>query len=311
MNIRKATDHDIGSILEVLKASLGEVSSKKTESVWRYKHIGNPFGRSLVLIAEEDSNIVGVRAFMRWQWHWQGKTYNSFRAVDTATHPDHQGKGIFKKLTLKALEIGKEEGNNFVFNTPNDQSKPGYLKMGWKEVSKLKIQLFPTGLIGYTAPKNEKYPKVISDGDQTPLFEKFSINKNKLTTLPNRDFLAWRYEKNPLQDYLVISNQNFYLAAYVKDHKKFTEFRVSELIYDVRNKAVLKEVKANVKKYSRLYNTNFISLSPKISLGRFIKISGGFGPVLTLKPLVLKDEEIESFLKINNWDYSLGDLELF
>ena len=148
MNIREATQNDIPQILKVLKASLGETSSKKTEEVWRYKHIDNPFGKSLVLVAEEEGEIVGVRAFMRWKWQKGEKIYSAFRAVDTATHPNHQGKGIFKKLTLKALEIGKERGDHFVFNTPNTQSKPGYLKMGWKEVDKLEIQLRPLILIG-------------------------------------------------------------------------------------------------------------------------------------------------------------------
>ena len=147
MQIREADHSDIPRILKVLKASLGESSSKKTEEVWRYKHIENPFGESLVLVAEEKDEIIGVRAFMRWQWQKGGQIYSAFRAVDTATHPDHQGKGIFKKLTLKALEIGKERGDHFVFNTPNTQSKPGYLKMGWKEVDKLKIHLRPLNLL--------------------------------------------------------------------------------------------------------------------------------------------------------------------
>ena len=134
MQIREADHSDIPEILGVLKASLGETSSKKTEEVWRFKHIENPFGESLVLVAEEDNKIIGVRAFMRWEWQRGEEVYSAFRAVDTATHPGHQGKGVFKKLTLKALEIGGKRGDHFVFNTPNSQSKPGYLKMGWNEV---------------------------------------------------------------------------------------------------------------------------------------------------------------------------------
>ena len=146
MIIREADHTDIPKILNVLKASLGETSSKKTEEVWRFKHIDNPFGESLVLVAEENNYIVGVRAFMRWKWQRGDQVYSAFRAVDTATHPDHQGKGIFKKLTLRALEIGKERGVHFVFNTPNTQSKPGYLKMGWEVVDRLRTCLL------YTSP---------------------------------------------------------------------------------------------------------------------------------------------------------------
>lgn len=74
MQIREATQNDIPAILDVLRASLGEISSKKTEKIWRYKHLENPFGKSLVLIAEEDGQVIGVRAFMHWQWQ-KGKRF--------------------------------------------------------------------------------------------------------------------------------------------------------------------------------------------------------------------------------------------
>ena len=117
MRIREAEERDIPEILRVLKASLGETSSKKTEEIWRYKHLDNPFGKSLVLLAEEDSVIIGVRAFMRWQWKKNDKTYSCFRVVDTATHPEHQGKGIFKKLTLEAIKTSRNLKTGYKFNT--------------------------------------------------------------------------------------------------------------------------------------------------------------------------------------------------
>ena len=65
-----------------------------------------------------------------------GSTLHAVRAVDTATHPDHQGRGLFTALTMHALEACRAEGVAFVFNTPNAQSRPGYLKMGWREVGR-------------------------------------------------------------------------------------------------------------------------------------------------------------------------------
>ena len=47
------------------------------------------------------------------------------RAVDTATRPSHQGRGIFRRMTLHALDDLRAEGVAFVFNTPNDSSRPG------------------------------------------------------------------------------------------------------------------------------------------------------------------------------------------
>ena len=144
MEIREAKETDISEIVKVLKASLGEDQLELSEKVWQYKHIYNPFGKSIVLIAVENEKIIGVRAFMRWEWQDESNKYMALRAVDTATHPQHQGKGIFKKLTLKAVDLAKSNNDNFIFNTPNEQSRPGYLKMGWKQVGKIYVGLKPS-----------------------------------------------------------------------------------------------------------------------------------------------------------------------
>ena len=75
MIIREALPEDLNSILKVLKASLGETSSRKNDAVWNYKHVLNPFGKSLVLVAEEGNELIGVRAFMCWQWQKRSKDF--------------------------------------------------------------------------------------------------------------------------------------------------------------------------------------------------------------------------------------------
>lgn len=311
MKIREANDSDIPEILDVLKASLGEVSSKKTQDIWRFKHVENPFGKSLVLIAEENDAIIGVRAFMRWKWQQGGNIFSAFRAVDTATHPNYQGKGVFKKLTLKALELGKERGDHFVFNTPNQQSKPGYLKMGWKEIDKLNTQIIPVFPFSWNSNSVQQYPQ------NTPNLnlKLLSMWNSKLEEFLNlytpktKDYLEWRYINNPLQEYSIESNEQYFIAAYVKQHKKIKELRISELILvDPEYKKICKSL---IKKWAKEYGVHFISLNDPLKHSIFkLKVSGKFGPVLTFKNL--ESGEIDSKIyNIENWDYSLGDLELF
>ena len=307
MKIREATRDDIPQILRVLKASLGEISSKKTEEVWRYKHINNPFGESLVLVAEEDNEIIGVRAFMRWKWQKGEEVFSAFRAVDTATHPDHQGKGIFKKLTLKALEIGKERGDHFVFNTPNAQSKPGYLKMGWEEVDKLKIHVRPLNLLQL---KNKEVVYKSSGKEDAILellntyFEQLRVS-DRLFTPKDITYLKWRYPHNPLQKYLVIFDRDYFIAGYVKERKRFNEFRVSEAII---SKAGRKSAKSVILKLAKSSGAKVLSISPDAGIHFKTGFTGKFGPVLTYKPINLNQPE---FLNLKTWTYSLGDLELF
>ncbi len=307
MVIREANHKDIPRIVNVLRASLGETSSEKTAEVWRFKHVNNPFGESLVLVAEEDEEIVGVRAFMRWKWQKGEQVYFAFRAVDTATHPKHQGKGIFKKLTLRALEIGKERGDHFVFNTPNAQSKPRYLKMGWEEVGKLKIQLRPLNFLQFKNNKIKYETSGREDDSEDLLNSYFKQQKatNRLFTPKDIAYIKWRYLNNPLQNYVVIFNREYLIAGYVKERKKFKEFRVSEAIISKSGK---KPAKSIILKLAKLSGAKVLSISPEMGISFKAGITGNFGPVLTYKPINLNQPE---FLNLKTWAYSLGDLELF
>jgi GNAT superfamily N-acetyltransferase len=313
MHIREAEQSDIPRILGVLKASLGETSSRKTEEIWRYKHISNPFGESLILVAEENNEIIGVRAFMRWIWQEGEKIYSAYRAVDTATHPEHQGKGIFKKLTLKALEIGQERGDHFVFNTPNAQSKPGYLKMGWEEVGKLKIHLVPVNPLYWGNKKPSSGNRVnLAEVDNSSMLDSWNTklkNYGILFTPKNAAYLDWRYGFNPLQSYRILTEKDLFIAGYVKQQSRFRELRISELIFspDISQRLIKKTIRT----WAKEAGVHFISLQIPGDKSIFQrKISGNFGPVLTFKE-VRKDLEKVDFLNLSSWEYSLGDLELF
>jgi predicted N-acetyltransferase YhbS len=312
MLIREATELDIPEILEVLKASLGETSSKKTEAGWRYKHVGNPFGKSLVLVAVENDKIIGVRALMRWKWQLENQIFSALRAVDTATHPEHQGKGVFKKLTLRAIEIAKEQSDHFIFNTPNTQSLPGYLKMGWEEVDKLKIRVRPVNPLNWLANQQLKVYEIKNNSSDFQLagliskYNKLNGAENKLFTLKSPQYLSWRYENNPLQKYEVEADEDFYLAGYIKQHKYFKELRITEHIFS--NDPGLQKLNRAVKEFSKKFGAHIITSS---GLNSGLGISGNYGPVLTLRNVNLDSVLNHELLQLNNWSYTLGDLELF
>ncbi len=309
MEIREALDFDIPDILKVLKVSLGESSSQKSEAVWRYKHIDNPFGRSLVLLAIIDEKIVGVRAFMRWRWQLGEELFSAFRAVDTATDPKYQGRGIFKKLTLRALEIVKEKGDSFVFNTPNSQSKPGYLKMGWAKVDKVELKLIPVFPFFKGKEVQKKNNSTEGTLENVLLTSKANqIRSNQLFTPKNVEFLNWRYKENPLQDYEIFSGEDYYIALYVKRHKYFNELRISECILGDNFNYI--QLKSEIKNFARLNKVLFISVSHDTRLFSY-GINGKFGPILTFKNINLEKEVSSGLMKIDKWNYTLGDLELF
>jgi GNAT superfamily N-acetyltransferase len=332
MNIRPATPEDKPQIIELLKQSLGESMIPKSEALWAWKHEENPFGASYVLVAEEEGLLIGLRAFMQWQWQWKGETFRAIRAVDTATHPAHQGKGIFKKLTLQQLDICKKEGVHFVFNTPNEKSKPGYLKMGWVEQGKmpLKFQVRNLFSLGYAKFFNkEKYAG--EKGDPTPqqnwenkaiaLLEQYQPADNHLVTKLSPQYIAWRYANNPLFRYNYITDhENFLLVSRIKNHGFTKELRLVDFVLlnkDTDNKRILKNIEKGVHEFCVANKVNLISFSG-VQYEQYKKYFSWMGllPVKPLGPAVtLKDinmqERFPELMQVQNWGYSLGDMELF
>ncbi|MGH8914713.1 MAG: GNAT family N-acetyltransferase, partial [Acidimicrobiia bacterium] len=64
---RVLEERDITEVLELLRAALGEPPLlERTPEMFAWKHFDNPFGRSIAILAETGGEIVGLRAFMRW-----------------------------------------------------------------------------------------------------------------------------------------------------------------------------------------------------------------------------------------------------
>ena len=315
MTIEEAKPFDTEEIVAVLKESLGD-ELPVSIATWEFKHLNNPFGPSIVLLAKEDGKIIGVRAFMKWQLCVGKKDLFTYRAVDTATHPDHRGKGIFKKLTLKAVEIARENGNDFIFNFPNEKSRPGYLKMGWEKATNVRVALKPawSSIFNFKGAPQAYKVEHKSDRDELGIlcaaWNQNWEKQNKLFTPKSPQFLQWRYEENPLQEYAVFSGPGIYLSGYVKEVKGLKELRITEVLTSGENKDI-SEAKKVISNWSKKYCAQVISFSPIQSFRALGVIKGDFGPIMTVRELNISEEEKENYFNFKNWSYSLGDLELF
>ncbi|MBK8459394.1 MAG: GNAT family N-acetyltransferase [Micropruina sp.] len=146
VTVRVAATEDRPAILALLGESLKWREGDPNADFFTWKHQQNPFGESPAWVALHEDRIVGFRTFVRWRFiDAGGRKLKALRAVDTATAPDFQGLGIFRRLTLQAVAELTLAGEDLIFNTPNSQSRPGYLKMGWSVARRLPIAVLPAG----------------------------------------------------------------------------------------------------------------------------------------------------------------------
>ncbi|MBD8490451.1 GNAT family N-acetyltransferase [Echinicola sp. CAU 1574] len=323
MQIREAKASDIPTIVNLLKVSLGESLIPKSQALWEWKHLQSPFGVSPVWVAEDNDKLIGVRAYMPWEWTKDEIQLKALRAVDTAVHPHYQGKGLFKKLSLGLMEDSSKKGFSFVFNTPNQKSLPGYLKMGWQKKGKLPLRIAIVRpihlLMGILTKSVQPIDLTPMDWSRLKAIPLEDIKKsNFLTTRTSLEFLQWRYAQNPLFNYGYISDEKSYLCIFrIKSYPWSNELRITEL-YPLKKESLInqKHLQSQLKKLLAEFPIDFISYSagsavPIRSFGKVRFFKAKIGPLLTLRNMTLEEKEFNDFFKEEAFSMSLGDLELF
>ena len=312
LTVRPFLDSDLPEVLEVLRLSLGEPPGlNRTPALFAWKHIDNPFGRSLMLVAEEGGRIAGFRAFMRWDLSVPGgATLRCVRAVDTATHPDFQRRGIFRLLTLAGIDVAVDEGIDLIFNTPNEKSGAGYLTMGWSEIGTIGVMVRPG--LGALRPKrrdphwilprrtlDETMARAVTDAfDARP--------STGIRTPRTPSYLQWRFGSHPTAHYLFAHERDSAAIGRAHIRKGRRELVVSEVVGSASHHAVALLRRGCRPDYTVAW---FSSQAPE----RRILTRSGLVPIprysaLRLVARPLRDLQID--LSWDNWDLSLGDLEL-
>lgn len=308
---RELEEGDVVSVLDLLRASLGEPPLlRRTPELFAWKHFDNPFGRSIAVLAEADDRIVGLRAFMRWDLlTMQGSTIRCVRAVDTATHPEYQRRGIFRRLTEEALELAVAKDVDLVFNTPNEKSGAGYLSMGWKEV----------GTIGAMARPS---PRLMTDRRPGPVTEpeRFLVDPQPALPLavadrtprglrtPRTDaYLRWRFGSHPSARYFRVDSGG--ATAVVRPNVR--RERRELVVADVFGRRPAAAIRAAVRRSRAGYVAAWFSPgSPE----RAAAVRSGLVPVpgvtaLTLMAKPLRELEVD-VTSMASWDLAISDLEL-
>lgn len=304
-------------IVALLKATLGEKFTPKSIELWLWKHNENPFGKSISVYAFSDHELIGIRTFMIWQFYKHNETLMCARAVDTAVHKTMQGKGIFTKLTLKAIDIAKFNQIKLIFNTPNKASKNGYLKMGWIKKGKMPIRV----AFNFWFPKNHSVLEYEQIANENKLPNNFCLdslitNNNNYETKISKEYINWRYVKCPLHKYIFLYKKDKYLIILrSKNLNKFIELRICDVFIN-NSKESVKESISELKKKIQLISPVIITCAQIDSIPKYFYKKLGFLPAIKIGPLItLKNVDNENttnlFEKFNKWQPSLGCMELF
>lgn len=325
IEIRPYGPGDQPEMLALLQASLGWLPDDQYAAYFAWKHEENPFGASPAWVAVSDGRVVGLRTFMRWEFDRGGHHVRAVRAVDTATHPDYQGRGIFSRLTRSALEHLRAEGVAFVFNTPNSQSLPGYLKMGWLPVGKLAVFVRPRSLAVLPRLASARVPAerwatdtrvglpaadVTAERESmaTLLASQPARADGRLRTRRNPAYYAWRFGGFPALGYRAVlageGAEDGVVFFRLRRRGGALEAVIGEtLVPGGDRRRIASLLRRVVQDTGADYG---------LRLGGGGALRAGFLPLPRQGPLLVWREVNEHELPpLDRWDLAMGDIELF
>jgi GNAT superfamily N-acetyltransferase len=323
IEVRAATPADHEAIVELAGAALGWRAADPNAALFRWKHVDNPFGASPMWVAVDGERLVGFRALLRWRFD-DGRhgEQRAVRAVDTATHPDYQGKGLFTRLTRHALEALETDGTDFVFNTPNAQSRPGYLKMGWVDVGRVPVAVavrtpasavrllrarVPAGKWSLSTDVGDAASEAFADGAALQGLLDAQPAPTGLRTQRSVDLLRWRYASGPLQ-YRVLGRtsrlEDGFVVFRLRQRGAALECTLCDVLVPDGDPRLDLELRRAVMRTAR--PDYVIKVQARtFERPRSVQLPGQ-GPRLTWRALRRTDQP-----SLGDWDLRLGDIELF
>lgn len=324
--IRPATSDDEPQILGLLTSSLGWLPDRLHRDFFAWKHRRNPFGPSPAWVAVVGTQVAGFRTFLRWEFNTPTGRVRAVRAVDTATHPDHRGRGIFRRLTLAGLDALGAEGVQVVFNTPNDLSRPGYLKMGWEVAGRVALRVRPGGVPGLTRMARARTPadlwslecdagvpatEVLADGGVSELLAAQPVSRG-LRTHRTRAYLRWRYGFEPLHYRALVAGdvRRGVVVFRLRRRGAAVEATVCELLVARERRGALR--RQLVRRVLQESGADYALCSAADGRGASLLPVPGQGPTLTWRPAATPPRVLvrPGRSRGGAWHLSLGDVEL-
>ena len=135
-------DAPLAAYSELLSGSFPTARNRFTVAYLRWLYFGNPAGNAVGYDAWDGNVLAAHYVCVPLTILLRGKTVLALLSLNTATHPNYQGKGLFTKLAERTYEKAIGTGFACVVGIANSNSTPGFLrKLGFDLVVPLAAKI--------------------------------------------------------------------------------------------------------------------------------------------------------------------------
>jgi GNAT superfamily N-acetyltransferase len=117
-------------------------ADKFTQSYLEWLYVANPDGPAVGFDAWDGERLAAHYVCVPARAWVAGELVKVLLSLNTATHPDYQGRGLFTKLAGMTYQAGQEQGFDGVYGVANANSTPGFVrKLGFQLVRPLEARV--------------------------------------------------------------------------------------------------------------------------------------------------------------------------
>ena len=229
----------------------------ESEIVWRYLY--NPNHGLFCCFAIDDGKLIANYSVSPIKVVLNGKIYDAVQSLNTMTHPDYKGKGLFVELAKTVYNYCAKKGYAGVIGFPNNVSNRTFVnKLNWSDIVAL-----PTLVCNIA-----DYSHInLTTGDSIELDNEFLYDyddlysKNNNSIYKSTKYLRWRYFENPTNEYknFVIVHNNI-VEAYMIIKKYKDDFYNIVDYYDNGDINKFSHLYTNIKKYILENGGKYVSI---------------------------------------------------
>jgi GNAT superfamily N-acetyltransferase len=146
--IHEATPADLGRIRDLYFAVRGDNRPAEYD---RWRFTSAPDGFCPTALAVDGDRVVGLYTLWPVRLKLGNEIVLGGQSMDSMSHPDYLGQGVFTKLAMACYEIAQSRGFKVLYGFPNPLSYPGFIRrLNWDHtgdithwVRPLKLSLHP------------------------------------------------------------------------------------------------------------------------------------------------------------------------
>ena len=142
-SVRPYVPEDRPSLEELYRAVYGEVWREKSNLGWT---LDRPLREGGAMVAMQNGTVASAQPYCDMELHTPWGPDRATLFMDLATHPDHQRRGLFRRVVIAASAAAFQRGASIIMTTPNRISSRGFRMMpDWRRLCGLDCLILPLG----------------------------------------------------------------------------------------------------------------------------------------------------------------------